>query len=131
MFTSQVLAVFIAAAAVPLAAASPTNNTVDHAAQSDFWAMFCDDTDCSQNCGQSVQVSNPGCLGQNGRQSILFHGGDVGSGDYSLVVSPDGNCPCQDACTTVPTDTLCWDISQYQDAKSFRFISGHCDSNNC
>ncbi|KAI0468348.1 hypothetical protein F4859DRAFT_212178 [Xylaria cf. heliscus] len=131
MFTTKTLAILIAAAAVPLASASPTNNTAILEDRSDFWAMFCDDTDCSQNCGQSVKVSNPGCLGQNNRQSILFHGSDVGTGDYALIVSPDGNCPCQDACTTVPTDSQCWDISQYQDAKSFRFVSGHCGNNNC
>jgi hypothetical protein len=131
MFTTKTFALLIAAAAIPLTAASPANNTVSHAAQSDFWAMFCDDTECSQNCGQSVKVSNPGCLNENGRQSILFHGGDVGSGDYSLVVSPSGDCPCQDTCTTVPTNNLCWDISQYQDAQSFRFIGGHCASDNC
>ncbi|KAI1359033.1 hypothetical protein F5Y08DRAFT_320584 [Xylaria arbuscula] len=93
--------------------------------------MFCDDTDCSQNCGISVKVSNPGCLNQNGRQSVLFHGADAGSGDYSLVVSPSSDCPCQETCTSVPNDIVCWDISQYSDAQSFRFIGGHCDSDNC
>ncbi|KAI1119709.1 hypothetical protein F5Y10DRAFT_273821 [Nemania abortiva] len=131
MFTAKTLAFFLATAVIPLAAASPADNSLVEARATDFWAMFCDDTDCSQNCGESVRVSNPGCLGETGRQSILFHGADVGSGDYSLVVSPGASCPCQDACATVPTDSLCWDISQYQDAQSFRFISGNCGSNNC
>ncbi|KAI0394669.1 hypothetical protein F5Y17DRAFT_457737 [Xylariaceae sp. FL0594] len=105
---------------------------VEHAAQLDFWAQFCDDTQCSQNCGESVKVSNPGCLNEGGRQSILFHGADLTShGDFSLVVSPSGDCPCQDTCTTVPANFQCWDISQYSAQQSFRFIGGHCSSNNC
>ncbi|KAI1463478.1 uncharacterized protein F4812DRAFT_446287 [Daldinia caldariorum] len=128
MFSAKTFLLFVAAAASPLATALAENGTVEAA---DFWAMFCDDTECSQNCGQSVQVSNPGCLNQNGRQSIRFHGGDVGSGDYSLVISPSGDCPCQESCSSIPTNTECWDISRFQDAKSFRFIGGHCDGNNC
>ncbi|KAK3681312.1 hypothetical protein B0T22DRAFT_344787, partial [Podospora appendiculata] len=93
------------------------------------WAQFCDDSNCSQNCGGSVQVSNPGCLNEGGRRSIRFHGG--GGGDYSLVVSPSGNCPCQVTCTTVPSGVGCWDISGYSGYQSFRFIGGHCSGNNC
>ncbi|KAI0538581.1 hypothetical protein GGR58DRAFT_512999 [Xylaria digitata] len=128
MFAAKTLAMFIAAAAVPLAAASPTNNTV---IQADFWGQFCDDTGCSQNCSGSVRISNPGCLNQIGRQSIRFHGPDIGRRDYSLVASPSGDCPCQDACLTIPTNITCWDISNHQNALSFRFISGHCDSDDC
>ncbi|KAI1288942.1 hypothetical protein F5Y03DRAFT_404296 [Xylaria venustula] len=127
MISSKTLAFFlVVAASTVLSSALPPNGTVIHA---DYWAQFCEDTECSQNCGSSVQVSNPGCLTGAGSRSILFHG--AGGGDYSLVVSPTGNCPCQEACETVPTDVICWDISQYEDAQSFRFIGGGCDSDNC
>ncbi|KAI1324118.1 hypothetical protein F5Y16DRAFT_424247 [Xylariaceae sp. FL0255] len=117
MFSTKTIVLFIAATAAPLVRA-------------DYWAMFCDDTDCTTGCGESVSVTNPGCLNESGRQSILFHG-DIDSGDYSLVVSPSGNCPCQDNCETIPSGTTCLDISLYEDAQSFRFISGNCGSNNC
>lgn len=96
MFSMKPIVLLLSAAAVmPLAAGLPTNDTeLDLLPRGDFWAMFCDDTDCSQNCGQSVEVSNPGCLNQNGRQSIRFHGSEFSS-DYSLVVSPSADCPCQ------------------------------------
>lgn len=93
------------------------------------WAQFCNDNACSQGCGQSVDLSNPGCLNQSGRKSIRFHGS--GGGDHSLVVSPGSDCPCQSTCATVPSGSECWDISDYSDALSFRFIGGGCDPNNC
>ncbi|KAH8167408.1 hypothetical protein CIB48_g824 [Xylaria polymorpha] len=132
MFTIKTLGIFLMAAAVPLAAASPVNDTVvDAAAAADFWAQFCNDDNCSEGCGESVRVSNPGCLNEGGRKSIRFHGSDVGNGDYALVVSSGANCPCQNTCASVPSGSLCWGISDYSGDQSFRFISGHCASNNC
>ncbi|RYP11510.1 hypothetical protein DL764_000033 [Monosporascus ibericus] len=124
MFSVKTFA-FIVMATAPLAFTLPANETL---IQADYWAQFCDDTDCSQGCGQSVQVSNPGCLNQNGRRSILFHG--TADGDYAMVVSPSANCPCQETCASIPTGTSCWDISLYHEAQSFRFISGHCTADN-
>ncbi|KAF2968185.1 hypothetical protein GQX73_g5362 [Xylaria multiplex] len=129
MFAAKTLAMFIVATAVPLAAASPTNDTAIQGI--DFWGQFCDDTGCSRNCGRSVRISNPGCLNEPGRRSIRFHGANVGKGDYALVVSPSGSCPCQSSCSSVPHGTRCWSISNYRNARSFRFISGHCNRNNC
>ncbi|KAI1385523.1 uncharacterized protein F4822DRAFT_445480 [Hypoxylon trugodes] len=126
MFFTKTLALLIAAAA-PLSLAAPANGTE---IQADFWAQFCDDTSCSQNCGESVKVSDPGCLNEGGRKSILFHG-DENDGDYAFVVSSGGNCPCQSTCTSVPHNTNCWDISQYSGDQSFRFVGGSCGSNNC
>ncbi|KAI1454815.1 hypothetical protein F4805DRAFT_460322 [Annulohypoxylon moriforme] len=124
MFFTKTIALFIAATA-PLAFGLPAEEDV----QADYWAQFCDDTGCSQNCGESVRVSDPGCLNESGRKSIRFHGS--GGGDYALVTSPNGNCPCQNGCSSVPSGTQCWDISQYSGDNSFRFISGNCGSNNC
>ncbi|KAJ6471729.1 hypothetical protein C8R47DRAFT_742316 [Mycena vitilis] len=102
----------------------------------DLWAQFCNDKACSEGCGESVAVSNPGCLNENGRQSIMFHGQTSALGSYALVVSPSGNCPCQDTCRVL-SDTQCMDISSFggQD-QSFRFNGasqggGTCDANNC
>ncbi|KAJ7716835.1 hypothetical protein B0H16DRAFT_1279285, partial [Mycena metata] len=61
-------------------------------------AQFCNDKACSQGCGISVALSNPGCLNKNGRQSIMFHGDTSSLGRFALVVSPSGNCSCQDTC---------------------------------
>ncbi|KAF8177801.1 hypothetical protein K438DRAFT_1554463, partial [Mycena galopus ATCC 62051] len=100
------------------------------------WAQFCNDKACSEGCGISVAVSNPGCLNENGRQSIMFHGSTSSLGNYALVVSPSENCPCQDTCRVL-SDTQCMDISAFggQD-QSFRFNGasqggGTCDANNC
>ncbi|KAI0143447.1 hypothetical protein GGR57DRAFT_365566 [Xylariaceae sp. FL1272] len=119
MPSAKSIIVFLAAAATPLVSAA------------DFWAMFCDDPFCTIGCGESVQVSNPGCLDESGRGSVLFHGADVGSGDYSLVISDSADCPCQSDCQEVPSGSTCWDISTLSTANSFRFISGTCDVNNC
>ncbi|KAI2619512.1 hypothetical protein GGS26DRAFT_601975 [Hypomontagnella submonticulosa] len=125
MFSVKTISLLIAAIA-PLGLAAPAGNETIEA---DYWAQFCNDSGCSQGCGESVQVSNPGCLNESGRKSILFHG--TSGGDYALVVSPSGNCPCQNACESVPSGATCLDISQYGSAQSFRFISGNCAGNNC
>ena len=125
MFSMKILAL-LALSAAPLAYSLPSNSSI---ADGDYWAQFCDDTGCSQGCGQSVQVSNPGCLNESGRRSILFHG-SAGQ-DYRMVVSPSGDCPCQQTCASIPTDVTCWDISLYQNAQSFRFQSETCASDNC
>ncbi|KAI2469563.1 hypothetical protein F4781DRAFT_214817 [Annulohypoxylon bovei var. microspora] len=124
MFFAKTLAFFVAATA-PLALGIPAEENT----QADYWAQFCDDTACSQGCGESVSVSDPGCLNESGRKSILFHG--TADNDYALVVSPSGNCPCQNTCSSVPSGSTCWDISGYSADQSFRFISGSCGSNNC
>jgi hypothetical protein len=42
-------------------------------AQATTYAQFCNDNACNDGCGESVSVDNPGCLNENGRQSIKFH----------------------------------------------------------
>lgn len=37
------------------------------------WGRFCDDTYCSTNCGEWVDLANSGCLAnEGGRQSLLL-----------------------------------------------------------
>lgn len=130
MFTVKNIALLFAV--MPLALALPATeaeNSTDVEIQAGYWAQFCNDADCSEGCGQSVKVSNSGCLNQSGRKSIRFHG--TPGNDYALVVSPGGDCPCQSTCASVPSGTECWSIEDYSSALSFRFISGNCDSNNC
>ncbi|OKL64026.1 hypothetical protein UA08_00104 [Talaromyces atroroseus] len=67
--------------------------TFAHLSTATQWAQFCDDDNCSVNCGISVNLANPGCLNENGRKSVKIHGTDIML--YSLVVSPRSNCPCQ------------------------------------
>lgn len=51
---------------------------------------------CSEGCGISVNVNDPGCLTEFGRGSILFHGDNVA--DVSLIASPGSTCDCQNYC---------------------------------
>ncbi|KAI1407972.1 hypothetical protein F5Y13DRAFT_194819 [Hypoxylon sp. FL1857] len=123
---------FIVTTIAPLALTGPVNKTSvqdNDMAEDDYWAQFCDDSNCSEGCGESVRVPNPGCLNEYGRRSILFHGGP--SHDYAMVVSPSANCPCQELCAPVPLDTICWNISQYENSQSFRFQSEICGDNGC
>ncbi|KAI0880038.1 uncharacterized protein GGS22DRAFT_175989 [Annulohypoxylon maeteangense] len=122
MFFTKTIAIFVAVAA-PLSFAIPAEDNTEA-----YWAQFCDDTTCSQNCGESVSVANTGCLNEPGRKSIRFHGS---SGSYSLVGSPQQNCPCQNKCSSIPSGIECWDISSYSGDSSLRFISGSCNGNNC
>src|ERR1700761_7109601 len=67
----------------------------------EVWAQFCDDTSCSENCGEAVSVNDAGCLAESGRKSIMFYegGGVVNSQAVALLFSPDDTCSCQMACT--------------------------------
>ncbi|KAI0889297.1 uncharacterized protein GGS22DRAFT_69663 [Annulohypoxylon maeteangense] len=92
-----------------------------------IWAQFCDDEACSVNCGFTVSVSNPGCLGREwGRKSVKLHGQDF-VGSY-LVSSPDDNCGCQNDCITIPGAGLptCIDLSKKAIAQSYRFQLTTC-----
>lgn len=93
------------------------------------YAQFCDDTKCSQNCGESVSVDNPGCLAETGRNGIFFHGNGE---QKNLVVSPDNACSCQQDCLEgISNEGSCVDISSQSSAQSFRFQSQDCGANNC
>src|ERR1700761_2536056 len=111
---------------------------------SGLWAQFCDDTACNVNCGHSLQVTNPSCVGEPGRNSILFHHADVlgitgtGAGDGSPFAllsffSTDCSDSCQNSCLD-QTDTgssYCAHISVLNASLAFQFLPGTCASNNC
>ncbi|KAI0388085.1 hypothetical protein F5Y04DRAFT_17447 [Hypomontagnella monticulosa] len=104
------------------------------------WAQFCSDDKCSEKCGTSVDISNPGCLtGEAGRGSIAMHGAGF-LGAY-LVHSPDDHCGCQADCTKIPGagSARCINISSKARAESYRFQLTTCSEleggpgigNNC
>lgn len=98
------------------------------------YAQFCDDTECSENCGISVSVDNAGCLTQKGRQSVKFHGTNLVKAD--LVSSPGDTCDCQNYCydELVVSDGRgpgCFPLTG-PSAESYRFITNQaCEMNNC
>ncbi|KAJ4386885.1 hypothetical protein N0V93_009784 [Gnomoniopsis smithogilvyi] len=90
-----------------LVAAQPTTNqasgialntTANSPDSFKSWASFCNDYDCSEGCGEWVDITNTGCLAENYRRSIKFksdYGPDVRGG---LVYSPGNSCSCQREC---------------------------------
>ena len=60
------------------------------------FAQFCNDENCAEGCGISVDTTNPGCLTQIGRRSVKFHGDNFA--DVSMVASPGEMCDCQNYC---------------------------------
>lgn len=106
---------------------SPRNEVV--------YATFYDDNACTQNGGEAVSVSNPGCLNESGRQSIYFQAG-FDDADVYLVESSAANCPCQDNCDYIALDTynsdpFCYSIDLTA-WNSYRFETGtECPANNC
>ncbi|XDG09213.1 hypothetical protein ABKA04_008828 [Annulohypoxylon sp. FPYF3050] len=106
--------IFIGAIFSPLAAGS-------------VWAQFCDDNACSVNCGTSLSVNNPTCIGKEiGRKSVKVHGHNI-IGSY-LVNSPDKGCGCQNDCTVIPGTGLpaCIDLTKKKAAQSYRFQITTC-----
>ena len=118
-----------------LALATASLTLFSSAANGQVFASFCNTFDCG-DCGEGVDVSNPGCLNESGRQSILFEGTAVDPAGISLVFSPTPDCPCQNDCmqTIVPVAgavSNCVPLIGTPDAQSFRFTEGLCTSNNC
>ncbi|KAF1823077.1 uncharacterized protein K489DRAFT_401585 [Dissoconium aciculare CBS 342.82] len=101
------------------------------------YANFCNDENCSDGCGISVSVDNPGCLNESGRKSVSFHGSNIQ--EARLVFSPEQNCNCQQNCVQVvyagegqAGGPACMSLDGYKESQSFRFVGGaQCDANNC
>ncbi|KAI8633002.1 hypothetical protein F5Y19DRAFT_471261 [Xylariaceae sp. FL1651] len=120
---------FLAAFAV-LASTHPVGN--DTVASAPFWAQYCSDDACSENCGTSLQISDPTCRFEYPRKSIRFHGAPYGA--YAIIISSAVGCPCQTACIGISKwgmSSNCLNISEYASDMSFRFISGGCPKNQC
>ncbi|CAN8103148.1 unnamed protein product [Discula destructiva] len=64
------------------------------------WGRFCDDTECSVNCGIWVDLTNSGCLQESGRKSVITKSDPAAGGriNAGLVYSPANSCNCQQAC---------------------------------
>lgn len=85
-FTMKTVAFF--AAIITTAQAAPTNVTPMENVEpgnstviksGGGWARFCDDDNCSVNCGISVDDENPACLIQRGRGSMQYSGPSIGT----------------------------------------------------
>lgn len=130
---------FLLAACATLSHAGSTGNSTDmgdpreHISGGSQWAYFCTDDNCSENCGEWVDMYNPGCLSGAGSKSIMVKGN---SWDYlCLIASADLNCPCQSSSQAAPDGSGRWSVGcnklpegGYQ---SWRWVSGPCPSNNC
>ncbi|KAI0140425.1 hypothetical protein GGR57DRAFT_520783 [Xylariaceae sp. FL1272] len=97
------------------------------------WAQFCSDDACSENCGNSLQLSDTHCWNEWPRKSIKFHGAPYGP--YAIIISPSYGCPCQTTCKKISQYGLpasgCLNMSEFGADMSYRFISGWCPANNC
>ncbi|KAJ5115746.1 hypothetical protein N7456_000094 [Penicillium angulare] len=101
----------------------------------DPWGCFCDDSDCSENCGEWVSLTDPGCLNEGGRGS--FYVKDGGDGTHYMIVSPSADCPCQSDCDDGADQGFrkgdtCHTLNP--DNQSYRFIKGGddgCPDNEC
>lgn len=49
---------------------SNSTSTTDMTPMTPAWAQFCDDEQCSENCGIAVSLGNPDCLYQVDRKSV-------------------------------------------------------------
>ncbi|KAI1764246.1 hypothetical protein GGR53DRAFT_466514 [Hypoxylon sp. FL1150] len=97
------------------------------------WAQFCDDEDCSVNCGIAVDVQNEGCLaGESNRRSVWFHGAT--SARHFISFSPSGNCECEESCLQAADDAYieqpCLKLGDGNPAQSYSFKEGDCPSDH-
>lgn len=102
------------------------------------WAQFCDDDNCSVNCGISVSANNPGCLEEPGRKSVKLHGTDNPFwSTVSLVITPHDSCSCQSQCMNNLASggqydaAGCVKLAEDANGASYRFITSSCDPNSC
>lgn len=109
------------------------------------WVRFCDDDNCSENCGIWVSIDNPGCLTEPHRRSFYVDGTGINWDQFSLVISPVGDsyCSCQANCLSQwnindPTNYIngaqnkCYKLDELQRGGSYRWIQGGCPlETNC
>ena len=104
------------------------NATVNRHALSQGWATFCTDTKCSEGCGISVSINNPGCLKEPNARSVKIHSG-IPFDMFSLVVSPGDSCRCQRNCFGYISgnSNKCINL-EGADGDSYRFVT---DNDGC
>lgn len=84
------------AALANLSYAAPSLNGTSNKGIDSQWGKFCSDTECSDDCGEYVDMSNGGCLNWDGAGS--FYVKDGSAAGFMLIASKDADCPCQTDC---------------------------------
>jgi hypothetical protein len=115
---------------------TPDSGTDSEKFGSNQWAQFCNDDNCSEDCGIWVDMYNPGCLTEHGRRSVHIRAGGEEAGSFNVIYSPDDQCTCQNHCDDVTSFAQggCYIIANDTTASSFRFISQQgqgCHANQC
>ncbi|ODM19030.1 hypothetical protein SI65_05647 [Aspergillus cristatus] len=141
-FTIKTTAFILAAIALAAPATNSTLNTANTiidasiysstvTPKTEGWAQLCSDANCSENCGISVAIDNPDCLGQVGRKSVKLHG-LFAFGAKALVGSPGETCDCESSCIDgiLGEQERCINLEEYP-AHSFRFTKGSCPEMTC
>lgn len=80
---------------------------------------------CSGGQGAGVDITNPGCLGESGRQSVYIPRTDNPSEQMCLVITDsDGDCSCQSEGYNFTPTGFCAELDDtaMASAQSFRFI---------
>lgn len=90
LFKSTII-VTLAAALTPFISANPVDANTSPALPDDryaAWGQFCDDTNCQVNCGQWVDLSNSGCLANEGGRNSLNIKSNGPDPMFGLVCTP-------------------------------------------
>ncbi|KAJ4406624.1 hypothetical protein N0V82_010090 [Gnomoniopsis sp. IMI 355080] len=105
MYCSKLLLLgaVILAILTQLVASQPTTNVATNTTSRSIdnlnsWASFCNDDDCTEGCGEWVDITNTGCLAENYRRSIKFKSDTGPEVQGGLVYSPGNTCNCQSEC---------------------------------
>lgn len=137
-FSKKTIALLAASASFVSAMPAATNDTLQfepgvnstiHAANAQGWATFCTDTKCSEGCGISVSLNNPGCLHEPRARSVKIHDGIYLFDRFNLIVSPGDGCRCQTDCIGQVTgdSNECYNLDNHKGG-SYRFITADgCD----
>ncbi|WWC64955.1 uncharacterized protein I303_107569 [Kwoniella dejecticola CBS 10117] len=99
--------------------------------RADNYANFFTDSDCSVDGSIGFNLNNPGCFSQLNMGSVYIpNNGIPWNSPYCLVMTYDSQeCTCQNDGYEFNADGFCHPLDGK--AKSYRFISGGCDQNNC
>ncbi|KAJ5272565.1 hypothetical protein N7478_007690 [Penicillium angulare] len=103
----------------------------------DKWGQFCDDSDCSDNCGEWVNMADTGCLNEGGRGSFYVRDSTVDA--FFMIASADGDCPCQTSCDGAGNDRgtgwkagdSCHQLDSDMQSYRFVFADGTCPDDEC
>lgn len=125
---------FLLAALASFTRAAPPINGTSNKGIDSQWTKFCADSDCSEDCSEYLDMSNPGCFAYGDTGSFYLKDGS--NAGFMLIASKDDDCPCQTDCVESSDSQGGWTTGCHKlpsGMKSWRWVRDEdgCPDDQC